>query len=50
MTQLSTFYARLPFVARIPFVLAGLAIVATGLVYISAIPDVQLLFAQAGVD
>jgi len=38
------------FLLRVPFALAGLALLATGLIYLSAIGDVQTQLALAVVD
>ena len=38
------------FLLRVPFVLAGLTILAVGLIYASALPDIQWQFAFAGAE
>ena len=38
------------FLMRIPVVLAGLALLATGLVYVSAMPDIQIQLALLALD
>lgn len=38
------------FLVKVPFVLIAMALVTIGLVYASAIPDVQMRLAQAIVD
>lgn len=38
------------FLVKVPFVLIAMALVTVGLVYASAIPDVQMRLAQAIVD
>ena len=40
----------LSFAVRVPLVLVGLAVLATGLVFISAMPDVQMVLAQVALD
>lgn len=38
------------FLLRIPLVLAGLAVLATGMIYISALPAVQMQLAQVSTE